>query len=33
MIFPFLTIIVIFGAVFFIRKSQNQTAINDLNQL
>ena len=33
MILPFLTIIVIFGAVFFIRKSQNQSAINDLGQL
>jgi len=31
-ILPFLTIIVIFGAVFLIRKSQNQSAINDLDQ-
>ena len=31
-ILPFLTIIVIFGAVFLIRKSQNQSAINDLDR-
>ena len=32
MILPFLTIIVIFGVEFYIRKSQNQSAINDLDR-
>lgn len=32
MIFSFLTIIVIFGVEFYIRKSQNQSAINDLDR-
>jgi hypothetical protein len=30
---PFITVIVIFGIVFLIRKSQNNKAINELNEL